>query len=50
MNTDEYSHRLLLLIHTMIDLLTAGGCNGKRKFFFFLDTALFFSLSFHGTV
>lgn len=44
MNTDEYAHRLLLLTHTMINLLTASGCNGKRKTDFFPDTALFFSL------
>jgi len=36
MNTNEYCHRLLLLIHIMISLFTPSGCNGKRKIIFFL--------------
>lgn len=41
MNTDKYSHKLLLLIPTMINLLADRGCNGKRKCILFFDTALF---------
>lgn len=50
MSTDKYSHKLLLLIHAMINLLAARGCNGKRKEILFPDTALFLSFFSHGAV